>query len=337
MRKITSLILTLAMLLVGLLPSAVASASDTGTSLGSFTISNSAPVVSALEVYTDSGTTNTTTTLTPQVTYYAKVTVSDANTLDDITHITLKIFYDSTGSDPDESTRTTANTTGSANITWTKSGNTTVMTAGAGTTWSVNDTATVTPTMTASSGDWVFAFKVGKVATESVGAANWDLHARAFDSLTSGGFYKLDKQVMWYGQIAVSTPTVDFGSLDPGTGFTDGVNVYNTVNATWIANGDFDEKVKSSAQWNGGSNNATLSANATLTKEFALAAWNSDTFASKVVVDTTGVNIYPSPHAQTMVDTGETNLANTLWLKLNAVFPIDTYSGTITYTIANAP
>ena len=336
MRKITSIILTLVVALLGMLPQ-VAYAAEEGTSAGSFTITNQAPSVSVVEIYTDSGLTGTTSSLTPQVMYFCKVTVSDANTLDDISQIKLKIFYDSTPSDPLESTITVGANNGAAIITWTKAGSVWAIDAGAATSWTVETGSCVTPTMTASSGDWVIALKVGKVATESPGADNWDFHARATDAgaLTSG-LYNRDKNVLWYGQITVNTGSVSFGSVTPGTGFADNVNEYNTISTNWTSNGNFDEKVKSTATWTGGTYTATLddTGGVATANKFALKAWSSDTFGSAVLVDATGVVIYTTPHAQT-TESGDTNTANTLWLKLASIFQIDTYSGTITYIIAN--
>ena len=336
MRKITSIILTLVVALLGMLPQ-VAYAAEEGTSTGSFTITNQAPSVSVVEIYTDPGLTGTTSSLTPQVMYFTKITVSDANTLNDIEQIKLKILYDSDNSTPlDESTVTAGSNNSSAIITWTKNVGYAID-AGAGTSWSVVSANSTLPTMTGSSGDFVIAFRVGKVAAESLSPAVWDFHARATDNASAtSGLYNYNKQVLWYGQITVNTGSVSFGSVTPGTGFADNVNEYSTISTTWIANGNFDEKVKSTANWTGVSTNATLDATGGTTSpnQFALKAWNSDTFASSVLVDTTGVVIYPTPHAQT-AETGDTNTANTLWLKLASIFQIDTYSGTITYIIAN--
>ena len=330
--KILSIVVGFALLLA-LVPAA-AYASDSTT--GSFTVGSVAPNMTAMEIYSDAGLTLIASTLTPQVEYYKKISVSDANTLNDIAEVKVKMFYDATGSDPLESTVTAGNTQTAAIFTWTNAGSLWTIDAGAGTSWALVTADCVVPTLTASSGYWVVAFKIGKVSTESLAPANWDFWGQAKNTAgVVSGIYKRDKMVQWYGQISVNTANVNWGEVTPGTGFADNVNEQSGISATWVSNGNYEGQIKSSATWAGSLNTATLDAagNTSNPKEFALNAWHDNTYASAILVNTTGV-VINATGVQTS-ETGVIHTGNTIWLKLASVFPIDIYSGTINYVISN--
>ena len=333
MRKLIS-ILVVAALALGLVPASLAMAAETGTSSGSFSVGGTAPHIDAFETYSDAACTLVANSLTPQVIYYAKISVSDANTLDDIQEIKVKSYYDATQADADESTIVAGAAQTAAIFTWTKAGGWTIA-AGAPTTWTVETASSVNPTMTATTGDWIMAFKVGKVATEPVGVANWDFHAKVTDgTFLAHGIYLRGKLVLWYGQITVNTANIDFGTVNVATGFADNVNEVSSISVLCHSNGDFYGQVKSSATWRGSANNATLDSTGACANanEFSLKVYYNDTFASATQVDTTGVNV--APQSQT-TEAGLLHDTLTLWLKLGAVFPIDAYSGSITFMIAN--
>jgi hypothetical protein len=269
------------------------------------------------------------------VLYYAKVSVTDANTLNDVKQVTFKLYYDATADHPLESTIASGHEQTAAIFTWTKTGNVWAVDAGAGSTWEVVSASSVTPTMTVSSGDWIFAFKVGKAATETTGAAVWDAYASATDNADHiAGAYLYDKTVMWYGEVQVNTGTIDFGTVTLGSGFAADVNKVTGVSVKMVSNGDFSSNVKSSATWTGASNIATLDVggNCVNPNEFALRAYHSDVFGSSYLIDTVGVNCRDG--AQTL-ESGETITTGTFWLKIASVFPADLYSGGITFTIIN--
>ncbi|MDO8717046.1 MAG: hypothetical protein Q7J73_09640 [Dehalococcoidales bacterium] len=336
MRKLLlSILMTLALVL-GFIPSTSVFASESGSSSGSFSVGGVAPDVSALQVYSDAGLTLVATALTPQVVYYVKTTISDANTLNDVKEVKIKVFYDVGATHPNESTITTGHEQTAGIFTWTKAGNAWAVNAGAGTSWAVVSASSVTPTMTTSSGDWIFAVKLGKVATESLGTNVWDLHASATDSANITSGYNLwGKTVLWYGEVVINTADIDFGAVALGSGFGANVNKVTGVSIKHIANGDYAINRKSSATWTGSSNIATLDAtgNTVNALEFALKSYASDIYGSAVLVDTVGVTAFPSG-VQTL-ETGYTNNAITFWLKIASVFPVDVYSGTISSVIVN--
>jgi hypothetical protein len=325
-------ILTSLILLISLAPAAMA-AEDTVS--GSFTPANVTPTVSALEIYSDAALTSVADSLTPQVMYFIKVTAGDGNTIEDIDQIDVELFYDAGGADPAAPGAPNAQT--AANITWDKDGGGSewVIAAGSPTSWAITTANCSKPgDMTASSDDWVFAVTLGKVSTESVGAADWDLYARASDDSGSGEAYTRDKEVLWYCEISTSA-TADFGSVTVGSGFADNTNEVTGVSVNYTSNGDYDQQVKSDATWSGGTYTANYDATGTCgsSQQFSLQAYPSDTFGSAVQVDTTGVSIDATGTITT--ETGDNVANNTLWLKVASVFSIDTYSGTITYIIAD--
>jgi len=297
-----------------------------------------APQVTAVQVYSDAACTTVASAITPQVTYYVKVTVSDANTLNDIDEVKIKTYYDATAAHPNESTITAGHEQNACIFTWTKAAPnpTWAFNAGAGSTWGIVAASSVTPTLTAQSGDWVFAIRFGKVATETIAPAVWNFHARATDHAGhSNGLHLWDKQVLWYGQCQVNTPAVNFGEVALGSGFGASTNKFTGVSVTMTANGDFSTFVKSSATWNGSLGNiATLDPTGTCVnnQEFALKAHYEDTYGVAVLVDTTGVRCRDG--SQTL-EAGQTITTGTFWLKVSTVFPADAYTGTITYTIVN--
>ena len=62
-------------------------------------------------------------------------------------------------------------------------------------------------------------------------------------------------------------------------------------------------------------------------------AFDADTFGSAVQVDTSGVSIDAT--GTLTAESGNTVATNTLWLKVASLFLVDTYSGNITYIIAD--
>jgi len=327
-------------LLVATMPSLAVFADTEGTSSGSFVIGGTAPVVNDFETYSDAECTSAVDDFTPQVTYYAKVGVSDANTVNDIQVVTVKMYYNANVvAYADESTISEGHTQTAAIMTWTKATGEWKIDAGSGpppTSWAIVQESCKLPESTsATTGEWVFAFKVGKVASESLGSAGWMLHARVLDGTSRTAFlYSSAKQVFWYGEINVKTTNVNFGIVTPGTGFADNVNEVNTISLKMISNGEFYGNGRVSDEWTG-SNSANVAAydedgfcaNA---NEFSLMTWGVDDFSKAKLIPLSGTNLMLND------PTGEAGVEKTgitAWLKLSDVFIPDTYSGTVYYSI----
>jgi len=311
-------------------------AATSGPITGTFTI-NAAPSVDTV--------TMADTSLTPQSNHVITVDVSDADSIDDISQLALKLWYDTDGGTISETefNNATADAKNAAVLTWTKSGQSAVapvLTPG-GTTWSlVSYTVPSTPAhFSGTSFQWSFTIKAGKVATETNGTDRWQAAAKATDqaSATDFGYDATNATMNWYGEISgLSSVAVDWGTVAPGLAFN-GAGSQKSIGAaaTYIANGAYDEKVKSDATWAGGTYTASLDVTgATASQnEFALKADDTATYTNSTLVDTVGVTV-DDTGAQT-TEAGDSVASNNLWLKLSSSFDKDTYSGTITYIIAN--
>jgi hypothetical protein len=324
MKKILSLVLILAVVLAMVLPLAVsAGPGDIG---GSFGATNEAPVA---------GTITSSSPMTPYAQWSTiTVPVSDANTIADINQVQVTFFYDI---DKNSHTPPSAAAATCAIFTWTRTGGF-VLTGPTSTTWAINAGGCGKPDDTATSGSWVFSFKVGKVATATTGSSGWDIYAVATDGSNATSNNHLYDQVMnWYGEVSSSSPTLDWGSPALGSGFAADTNKINNIPVTYISNGNYAEKVKSAANWTG-TNSQTAIFDATgvcsSTNSFSLKACRTDAFGSVSQVDTTGVIIDNSSGTQT-TETPDAVGTNTLWLKIASSFTKATYSGNVTYIIAS--
>jgi len=208
---------------------------------------NQPPTVDAVALYQSDESTLIIAggSMDPQVEYAVKVTVTDADTLNDVNEVKITIFYDSAGNDP--VVPGTSNTQTCAIITWTKGSGWTIDPS-ASTTWVLVTASCKTPTMTATTGDWWAHFKPAKVATMSGAADDWDIYAKATDAAAgSGELYARDYEMNWYGEITVNTASVDWGTVALGSDFVD--NEQTDISITYIANGTYNKQVKASSPW----------------------------------------------------------------------------------------
>ena len=340
-KKLLALIGTLVIVGAMLMPLAVfGDTEDTAT--GTFS-NNNVPNITSVELWNISGPAEV-TAMTPQVTYDVRVKVTDADGLADLTTIVVKIYRDTDASaDETEFNAESADTQNCAVITWTQSGDLFSIAPSSSTTWGFTEVDCVTGT--ADSGTaFQFKFTVGKVATEAAGAATdcWRVAALVTDdsSGTDFGFDVSDNSMAWYGEISGVSGTVDWGTVNAGMAIGEGAPSEKTLGVTvkYLANGPYDEKVKSDATWPDVPDNT---ADATLDEDgltlasnaFSLKADDTATLGSEVFVTVAGVAIDESG-TQT-AEAGHDAADNTLWLQLASTFIKDTYSGTITYIIAN--
>jgi len=334
LRKSLAVIAAAAMLLA-LVPAVVLAGEDTLT--GTFSV-NDPPSVTSVTL--------TPTAMTPQTEYSVTVAVSDADDLSDLTTVVLKVYYDTdTTTNETEYDGKTADTQTCAIITLTVATDTfTVDPTGGGTTWVLGTgKAFTTGEKKATTGDCIFDFTPGKVATETTGSDNWQLAAKATDSASQTG-WNYDTTpgatMAWYGEVAIdASAAIDFGLVNPGMVFADCTPqaVYDAgwtpIGVQYISNGDYDEKVKTDSTW--GASSALAEDGVTdVAEEFALKADDDATLADAQVVDSTGV-VIDTPNGQT-VEAGDVVDSNNLWLQLADTFTAGSYSGNITYIIANA-
>ena len=334
-RILVSILASLALLLV--LAPMTALAADSGTTTGTFDAGNSNPTVDAVALY-ESDQSTTATAMNPQTQYAVKVTVTDANTLNDLSTVTVAIFHDTDGS------YNVADVPGTGNV---QTASILSLTVGASPTWQIDavsgsgswsiETASCTqPTLTNSTGDFWFHFKPGKVATETTVTDKWHIYAEVDDGGgTPGDNYEANKTMSWYGEITVNTASASWGSVDPGSDFA--ANSQTGISVTYIANGAYDEEIAASANWTGTpSGTATLNYPGTPgANEFSLKANVSANLTTALMVNASPTYVTID---QTGVQTGESGDAvttNALWLKLGTPFTDASYSGTIYYKIAD--
>jgi len=327
--KLLAIMVAAAMLLT-LVPT-VALADEDSLS-GTFSV-NAPPSVTSVTL--------TETAMTPQTEYSVTVAVSDADNLADLNTVVLKVWYDNDAGNPTvgEYDSAAADTQTCAIITYTLSGDTFAIDPSASTTWALG---TGTPfdagEKATTTGDCVFVFTPGKVATQTTGSANWQVAAKATDSGSQTGFnYDATPgaTMAWYGEVSVNPASIDFGTLVAGTVFADCTpqTVYDTSGVNYIANGAYDEKVKATSAWGTATLEPVETAPGSMTADtFSLKADDTATLGTAEMVDTTGV-IIDNTDGQTTED-GDDVDTNTLWIQLASSFTAGQYDGTIYYIIA---
>jgi|GEM_PF-5710196 len=300
---------------------------DEGTALG-----RPRPEIQSVEIYIDPGCTQPATSLTPQVTYYARVDIEMkmGNQLSHLREVRVTIFYDSAGTNPPPPPTGNTQTCGIllCNIDrpplW-------GIDAGNPTSWQILPAESRQPDLRRKSGSWIFAFKPGKVATESVPPANWDVCAKATTKL--GMWDELcirNKMMNWYGELSFSTTLLDWGEVQPGLKFEDTPPNPQSLTAVYIANGDYGVDIKSN-DWTGQATVVYLDESGGNPPagelQFALRAGNP---GNAITIR----KEYTRLHQGTQTaETGVTS-NNAFWLSLSqSDFPSETYSGTIYYRI----
>ncbi|MBC7259674.1 MAG: hypothetical protein H5T65_10540 [Chloroflexi bacterium] len=320
-------ILAALVILVAMLP--MAAFADEDQTTGQFTTANAAPSVGDLGIYETDHTTQV-TAMTPGTEYAVKVTVTDANTLNDLATVKVTIFFDADGDDDPGDVPGTGDTQTAAILTWTKgTPSTWTISAGSPTTWAIVTANCVEPSLTGSTGTWWFHFRPGKVATE---ATDWDAYVVATDDNSATGtlYDGSNYDMNWYGEVTVNTALVDWGTLAPGTDYT----IQAGIQVNYLANGGYNQQVKASGSWDGASHTATLNTAGTpAANEFSLMADDDNTIADAVQVLSAA---YATFNTGTQTgESGHDETGNSLWLKLGSPFFEDTYSGYVYFQIIN--
>jgi len=328
-------------LIAALLLLAPAAYADEKTTTGSFTASSSAPTVDAIDIYTNIGCTIPAASMDPLTTYYAKATVTSKSKLKHLATVKVTVFYDATGADPVAPVAGNTQTCAILTCTVGPPASWAIDSGGPPTTWQIVGGSCSQPAnLELTTGDWIFAFMPGKVATESIAPANWDAQGLATNkSSQSGELYVLDKDMNWYGEVTVSTGSVDWGTVPLGLLFGDAENPETGITTNYIANGDYEEDIKSTS-WTGAVTLDTVTLDETggnppaADSQFALKGNDINELASAVTVQTTYNSIDDS--GDITPEGGDDVATNTLWLSLSAAgIAPDTYSGSIYYQIAN--
>jgi hypothetical protein len=304
----------------------------TGTVTANFVLSNSAPTIGTVDLYTTGN--SPTTAMSPQVEYNIKIPVTDNDTLNDLVTVKATLYYDSDGTYSEGEVPTSGNTQTCAILTWTKATNTLTIDSGGSSSWTVNNSSSVFPSLSGTSGTFEFHFKPGKVATSTAGAAKWHIYVKATDSVSNPGTgTKTDLTMNWYGEIDVIATTVDWDNIDAGLAFGEGDPSEEAVSVTYTCNGAYNQQVQSSTPWTGSpSGNATLNTGGSPgANEFSLKADDDGTLTDAITV----TGSYQTFDTGTITsESGNAETSNSLWLSIGTPFTKATYSGTIYYQIA---
>jgi len=340
--KLSTAIALAAVLSLLLTPAAYAAGA--GSTSGSFGALGQAPTVTLIQIYSNSGCTIVADSMDPYITeYWCKVSVDSANKLKHLNQVKATLFYNNTG-DNTTAAPGISNTQTCAILTCTIAGppgyiQTFSILPFGGTTWQLG-TCTPPADLNANTGDWIFAFWPGKVATEATGLESppcfWDAQGLATNrSSQTGELYLRGKYMNCYSEITV-TGSVNWGDVPLGLTFENVANpqpASDNITITYIANGDYKSDIKST-NWESGGDNVTLSTGNPPggSGEFALKAYSSDNLTAAVVV-TTGYT--PMDETGTItLDAGTPVSANRLWLALSTLGILPgTYTGTIWYQI----
>jgi hypothetical protein len=155
------------------------------------------------------------------------------------------------------------------------------------------------------------------------------------DSALTDNYYDTatgDYDMLWYGQIDVTTASVDWGNVLAGMDFDSG-DAKETVAVNYVSNGNYDAAVATEATW---STSATLDIDGTpASNSFSLKAWSSDNLTAADFVTTTAGDCVIDNTGDLTVEGGDTDNDNTVYLDLGTPFVDGVYSGTITFYIRN--
>jgi hypothetical protein len=272
-----------------------------------------------------------TTSMSPHVAYDVKVDVYDTNTLNDLTTITVILFYDADGTySAGEQVGADAEAT-HATFTWTQLTDTFAKTGPAGS-WDIDDGNSVTPTLTDAVGTFEFRITIGDVATQTVDPARWHVYAVATDGSSPDSDTAEGLTTEWYGAITINTGSVAWTTVTPGMDWTD---CDAAISVTYVSNGQYYKAIKSdSATWTGVANATQVDSDTPGQQQFALKATDSTTELDAVRFLTTYVDIGVSASQTTELGTDDDS--NTIWLKTGTPFTTGTYSGTIFFQISDS-
>jgi hypothetical protein len=297
---------------------------------GSFSVGDAATVT----VTFDTGS------MTPQVeqTVTVGVDAGSGRTLAELTEVKFKIWYDVDAGTPTigEFNAVTEAAATAATITWVPS--TFTLTEEGGSTWDIG-TGT-TPTLSNQTGDFLFVIKPGKVATETTTTPKWQLGATATSGEGTGFGYDASPPDMdWFGELSIGgSPTLAWGSVPAGLAFGDGTSSQQALGETItiISNGAYNLTALSSATWTsaGAGPDATLDATGATSsaEQFALKTDEGAVHASATLLASTATTI---ESGTITAEAGATFTSINVWLKLANSFEVDTYSGTVSFLVAN--
>lgn len=290
----------------------------------SVTLANSAPTVStpsvSASIQPDAGASDTE--------YSYSVTVGDADTLNDLSTVTVCLYHstagDNTCASPDPAT--------DVKLVWTQSTNAFTVDDGTGTFWANGTTAAPSsPTLTGTSGTFTFTFVVSEVTREG----SWVAKVTADDGAATATDNTPTSAVGHYAAITTRTQQ-SFGTLaaDTAATVTDSPTVTsNGTTAYSMTSGDFTDGTYSFTLKTTGAPSTDIDR---LAGELSYDCNQGATFdgASATRVGSTATQIGATITASGTVEGGATT-ANTCRLLHGGGEPISTYSFTVVNAVSN--
>jgi hypothetical protein len=304
------------------------------------------------------------TRMDPGSEYNVEVDVTDSDGIGTasggLDQIELKLWYQANGynsTTPDSfDLQTVPASTTYANIVWDRGTNTSTLSAGAGTHWSIDNATSGYPTAVdlanTSYITTTFSFKitVSEIATYSTpSAAVWNIGAEVIDTDAEEFYFqKVSAMDMnWYGEVSLPALTeANWGRISPGLEFFDADSAVTVAGMTMLSNGPKYHKIKGSPLWTAGAASVTrsaagLSAAALTINQFAIkadiaAAYNNATADDIPTDGVTTIAVDTVLPANTNYTPTARN--NYLFIQLSPTFPAGVeYTGTITYVVSNLP
>ena len=270
--------------------------------------------------------------MTPQTEYGIKITLSDSDTLADLSIVKVTIFFDPFGIyDPQKVP--SAGYSKTAAILTCNVGASPVWSIepGSNTTWGIFPSDCVQPPLSNTSGDFWFHFKPSKVATATSNSEKWHINVKAIDKEgLIGENYQANLTMNWYGEIVVQTSNVDFGNITLGSDFS--LNFLTGIAVNYICNGAYNQQIRTDLFWFGSKSSIVLNqAGDPQSGEFSLKANDSNDFDSAILVSADYATIDTGTGTE---ENGDEESSNTLWLKLGRTgIPSGEYRGNIYYRI----
>lgn len=337
-------------------PQAVSAATGQQGVTGTANSSNVAPSITAVTL--KNATYVAASAMTPQITFALNMTISDNNTLDDISTINIAIYHDasagSNGTRPSTWTSSSWDADECAIYNWTKTGGWAMVNGSAITTWTLNGTINSdTPSdLTLTEDTWSLAFNPGKLAMEADGSDTdeWCFCVNVTDAAgaTAEDISEVANSMSAYLGIATTVDAIDFGDVTPGGTAAIQTPASHILGTNVTSNDAYELKGNSTSPWTTGTYTMTLTGGNTTptgTRQFALTvddggdASGHPTTAQAVnttLSQITGLGSVAAPTTAATDSEGTSDTSLYMDILLGNDIHIGTYTGTIYLQAINA-
>lgn len=355
-------------LAAAVMPAVPAVASNEGLVTGKFGLT-AAPEVTTISIHElptgegAPGTGDPAASLTPQIECDINVTITDSDGIGELDRLVVQLWHDNYGTASGtvrnggiHSFNYWYNQTefdhpeAKAQLIWDRDSNTVTINPafGVNSSWEkieIVDTVPILPDtedFSASSFAFTFRIKIGKIARQTVGDAKWHVGALVTDKGGMEGYLAQTGLTMnFYGEVKVEWPEsyhkVEWGDIPPGIDF-DASAARALVQAPikYLANGNYNQQIKSSDTWESGEATAYLSEDAAGANHFSLKANSTaNDYITAVLLGSEMTTLRDNGTATNEQGFSVNDNSNNLYIKLNQDFAKGVFTGAITYGIVN--